>query len=73
MQLQEFLNAVKQMRDHQKAYFKERKQSDLIASKEFEGVVDRGLKEGVTVTTPTSIPLGEGEERQGNLFTGDEQ
>jgi hypothetical protein len=73
MQLQEFLSAVKQMRLHQKAYFKGRKPSDLIAAKEFESVVDRGLKDGVTVVDIAPAPTGDEAIRQENLFAGDEQ
>lgn len=49
MQLQDFLNAVRQMRIHQVAYFRDRKQSDLVTAKNWEQFVDRGLREGVTV------------------------
>ncbi len=47
MELQIFLNAVAGMRKHQKAYFRDRKQSDLIEAKKFEKTVDQGLVEGV--------------------------
>ncbi len=49
MQLQAFLNAVKKMRQHQIAFFKERRMSDLLDAKQWEQTVDRALKEGVTV------------------------
>ena len=41
------------MRQHQKAYFRDRKQSDLIAAKQHETFVDRGLAEGIEYPTAT--------------------
>ena len=50
----EFVAAVREMRNRQKAYFKDRKLSDLNASKKAEGQVDRLLDD-----------IGDG---QGRLF-----
>jgi len=50
MDLQTFINTVRQMRKHQTDYFtKGRKQSDLIESKRLEKVVDQALKDGIAV------------------------
>jgi hypothetical protein len=70
MQLQEFINNVRGMRDHQKAYFKDRKQSDLIRSKTFERLVDKGLAEGVVVVDAISSESGmqKAEVTQVSLF-----
>jgi hypothetical protein len=66
MQLQEFLNAVRNMRKYQKAYFRDRKPSDLITAKNYEVFVDRGLSEGVTVTDDPVV--NDGHARQETLF-----
>jgi hypothetical protein len=66
MQLQTFLNYVKQMRQFQKAYFRQgRKSSDLMEAKKFEALVDSGLAEGV------SVPVEENkiEQEQPTLFS----
>lgn len=66
MELQTFLNTVKKMRQHQIAYFREKKFSDLIEARELEKAVDRALKEGVKVVE--ELPL---EPAQANLFMED--
>jgi len=53
MELQKFIDAVSGMRNHQKLYFKVRKQSDLIEAKKFEKVVDKGLAEGIEIPEAT--------------------
>ena len=67
MKAADFLLQVRLMRQHQKAYFRERKQSDLIAAKQHETFVDRGLAEGIDELQPA-------EPQQGTLFkeTSDE-
>jgi hypothetical protein len=45
MNLVEFVDLVRKMREAQKAYFKGRQQSNLIASKMLEATVDKALKE----------------------------
>lgn len=69
--LETFIENVKKMREHQRAYFKYRQRRDLIAAKELESAVDRALVEGIS-PTPT-LPIldehqnGEG-EKQAGLF-----
>lgn len=47
MNTDEFIQAVRAMRIAQKAYFKDRTQSRLIASKQCEAIVDKALVLGV--------------------------
>lgn len=47
MNVSEFTRTVRDMREAQKAYFKNRLRSDLIRSKELEAQVDSALKEGI--------------------------
>jgi hypothetical protein len=54
-----FVNAVREMRGYQKAYFKEgRKQSDLIEAKKWEKLVDEFLagQEGEPAASETEQP-----------------
>lgn len=53
MNATEFIEHVRAMRRHQTDYFKGRKQSDLIAAKAEEKIVDRALAEGITVSVAT--------------------
>lgn len=49
MDVMVFIEKVKKMRMHQNAYYRQgRKPSDLIASKQLEKEVDRGLLEGIS-------------------------
>jgi hypothetical protein len=50
----EFFTTVQKMRAAQKAYFKDRKQSDLIQSKQPEKIVDQALLEGVELYQVTN-------------------
>jgi hypothetical protein len=69
MDLQDFLNAVRNMRKYQKAYFSEgRKQSDLVSAKNYERFVDKALAEGVTVPGEIVSPETNVLEEQQNLF-----
>lgn len=43
--LEQFLDAVRRMRWHQKEYFKTRDKYDLLDAKRFEGIVDNLLEE----------------------------
>ena len=61
MKVADFLLQVRLMRQHQKAYFRDRKQSDLIAAKQHETFVDRGLAEGIDELQPA-------EPQQATLF-----
>ena len=73
MDLPNFLNTVRSMRMHQRAYFLDgRKQSDLVNAKHFERVVDKALAEGIIVPiveegTPFVILRMESEPVQGAL------
>lgn len=48
MEVNEFVNTVRKMREAQNTYFHFRKQSDLIVSKRWEKLVDQALKDGIT-------------------------
>jgi hypothetical protein len=57
MDIQTFINTVRQMRKHQTDYFtKGRKQSDLIESKRLEKLVDRALVDGIAVPMSGDCP-----------------
>jgi hypothetical protein len=73
MELQDFLNAVRKMREHQKAYFRDRKINDLTSAMHYEKFVDKGLSDGVTVLEADVKPLVvvQAEPVQANLFIGD--
>ena len=60
-----FLVQVWKMRRHQIAYFKERKQSDLIEAKRFEKIVDAELVKRLIIVgdEPTALTV-----EQANLF-----
>lgn len=47
MNVSEFTRVVKEMRDAQKAYFKNRLREDLVRSKELERRVDQAISEGI--------------------------
>jgi hypothetical protein len=49
MRVIEFIHLVRRMRVAQKAYYRNRLQADLIASKMFEAEVDKALKAGIDV------------------------
>lgn len=49
MNLEDFIETVRKLRQHQKAYFKDRKQSDLIEARKLEKHVDRALEEGIII------------------------
>ena len=49
MKVETFINLVSTMRKHQKAYYRDRKPSELIASKQFEKQVDQALKDGIAI------------------------
>jgi hypothetical protein len=51
MEAYEFVSKVREMRKVQKAYFKNRLQSDLIQSKQLEKEVDQALEAGVVLWT----------------------
>jgi hypothetical protein len=61
-----FLVQVWKMRTHQIAYFKNRKQSDLIEAKKFEKIVDAELMKRLIIvgSEPTALRI-----EQANLFT----
>lgn len=64
MNIEQFIETVRQMRTAQKAYFKEsRKQSDLIKSKQLEKLVDDALAAGFEAKDP-AVP----ETEQPTLF-----
>lgn len=76
MDVKQFIEKVKKMRQHQNAYWRQgRKTSDLIAAKELEKEVDRALAEGIvfvdggdaTLTHPSPMK-GEGDVVQDSLF-----
>lgn len=48
MEVDEFVRLVREMREAQKKYFRLRTQSDLLASKRWEKLVDDALKNGIT-------------------------
>jgi len=48
MEVDEFVSMVRYMREAQVKYFRLRQQSDLIASKRWEKLVDQALKDGIT-------------------------
>lgn len=58
---EEFLELVRRLRAAQKAYFKDRKQSDLIESKKLEKQVDQAL----------DAALNESDTGQMRMFEGD--
>lgn len=66
MNVSEFTRTVKEMRDAQKSYFKDRLRSDLIRSKELEAKVDKALKDGLDEPTLVTTVIAE-EERQMRL------
>lgn len=47
MNVSEFTRTVKEMRDVQKAYFKNRLREDLVRSKELKKKVDKALEDGI--------------------------
>ena len=49
MDIEQFIELVRQLRAAQKAYFKDRKQSDLIEARKLEREVDQALADGVIV------------------------
>lgn len=65
MNIEQFIEAVREMRRHQKLYFRDRLQVELIEAKKQEAVVDKALKEGVIFPTLEST---EAEPEQGKLF-----
>ena len=50
-----FIEKVKKMRQHQRAWFKYHQSRDLIAAKELEKIVDEALKAGVTAPLPSTF------------------
>lgn len=67
MNVSQFIKAVREMRDGQKAYFKSRLRSDLIRSKELEKRVDDAISEGVVFDL--DIEVVKNEPEQGDLFS----
>jgi len=75
-----FLVQVWKMRRHQIAYFRERKQSDLIEAKRFEKIVDVELVKRLIIvgneptglqeddSSASGVPLSAQREQQSNLF-----
>ena len=53
MKLLDFLQAVRNMRQAQKDYFRYRNQSKLIAAKQHEAIVDKALAEGISFVATT--------------------
>jgi hypothetical protein len=55
MNIVEFVKAVRKMRSAQKAYFKTGLQSDLVAARQLEAVVDKALADGVILRVQENI------------------
>lgn len=53
MKAKDFITLVKEMRDAQKKYFKQRGQANMLASMEIEKRVDRAILEGIDLTGTT--------------------
>lgn len=56
MNIVEFVNVVRKMRSAQRAYFKSRLQSDLVAAKQLEATVDKALADGMILRVTESAP-----------------
>jgi len=54
MEWEAFIENVKKMREHQRAWFKYHQSRDLIAAKELEKIVDQAVKVGVTPPPPST-------------------
>jgi len=69
MNITEFVDKVREMRQAQKTYFKTRLQGDLIKSKQLESIVDKALAEGVTIYETHTL---EEEAQQLGLLDGEQ-
>lgn len=66
MNVIEFVRAVRDMREAQRAYFKNRLRTDLIRSKELETLVDKALRDGIV--SDLDIAATEPTPKQDKLF-----
>jgi hypothetical protein len=65
MNTMDFVTKVREMRQAQKDYFKNRLKSDLVKSKSLEREVDQALEEGVTVYATATLEELDGVPAEG--------
>ena len=68
MNVEAFINLVQKMRKHQRDYYRDRKMSDLLESKQLERQVDQALRDGISIPVEAVLDNREDGPDQIGLF-----